>query len=67
MKDAASAAAMSDPWQNPSFRRRWQEPLDHCMPQSTPTPELNVALEITGRALREQWRRERAKREGVPS
>ncbi len=67
MKDAASAAAMSDPRRNPSFRRRWREQLDYPTSSETPTPSPEVALENTGRALREHWRRERAKREGVSS
>ncbi len=67
MRDAASAAAMSDPRRNPSFRRRWQEPLDRSTSSESPTPSPEVALEITGRALLEQWRRERAKREGMSS
>ncbi|WP_143018369.1 hypothetical protein [Belnapia rosea] len=65
--DAASAAAMSDPRRNPSFRRRWQGPPDRHASQSAPIPEPNIALEITGRALLEQWRHERAQREGVSS
>ena len=65
--NAASAAAMSDPRRNPSFRRRWQEPLDRYASEGVPTPEPHVALEITGRALLEQWRRERAQREGTSS
>jgi hypothetical protein len=67
MRDAASAAAMSDPRRNPSFRRRWQEQLDSYASEGAPTPEPHVALEIIGRALLEQWRRERAQREGVSS
>ncbi len=67
MRDAASAAAMSDPRRNPSFRRRWQELPDRRASQSAPTPEPNVALEITSRALLEQWRRERTHCEGMSS
>lgn len=65
MRDAASAAAMSDPRRNPSFRRRWQEQPYRCASEGAHTPVPNVALEITGRALLEQWRRERAQREGM--
>lgn len=61
--DAASAAAMSDPRRNPSFRRRWQEPADYPASLEAPTPTPEVALEATGRALLEQWRRERRQRE----
>jgi hypothetical protein len=64
--DAAVAAAMSDPERNPAFRRRWQET---CTPQQRhdevprPAPDM---LELTGRALVEQWRRERARRGVAP-
>ena len=63
--NAASAAAMSDPRRNPSFRRRWQEQLDRSASSRAPTPRPEVALEMTGRALLEQWRREQTKREGM--
>ena len=60
--DAATAAAMSDPDQNPKFRRRWhdapREP-ERYPPQSL---EPGDAVELTGRELLEEWRRERARR-----
>ncbi|MBL6459398.1 hypothetical protein JMJ55_29205 [Belnapia sp. T6] len=63
--DAATAAAMSDPERNPAFRRRWQD-------VASPSPALGRPLaaqddlELTGRELLEQWRRERAQRGGAP-
>ena len=67
MMDAAAAAAMSDPQRNPAFRRRWQDQPDHLARTDAPAPKPDDALELTGRALLEQWRRERMQREGVPS
>src|SRR3954447_7967499 len=56
--DAASAAAMSDPDRNPAFRRRWQDA--HTRPElPTQRPKSGQdALELTGRELLEQWRRD---------
>ena len=60
MRDAAAAAAMSDPEQNRWFRRRWAEyeiaerrfePVVHGPPQD---------FEVIGRELLAAWRRERA-------
>jgi hypothetical protein len=57
--DAASAAAMSDPWRNPLFQRRWRESQQAADPRP-PDPPAVDQLELTGQALLEQWRRERA-------
>lgn len=65
MMDAAAAAAMSDPERNPAFRRRWQ---DAYTPPQLPGPKLKSVqddLELTGRELLEQWRRDRARDGGV--
>ena len=64
--DAAAAAAMSDPERNPKFRRRWQDPPRE--PGWTPPADLEPedAVELTGRELLEQWRRDRARRGGAP-
>ena len=62
MVDAAAAAAMSDPERNPKFRRQWQDPPRE--PRRTPPANLEPkdAVELTGRELLEEWRRERAHR-----
>jgi hypothetical protein len=54
--DAATAAAMSDPLRNPSFNRRWQDNSDTSSRTRAPVPNPDEALELTGRALQEQWR-----------
>jgi hypothetical protein len=61
--DAAAAAAMSDPERNPKFRRRWQA-APPCEPERYPPQSLEPgdAVELTGRELLEEWRRERARR-----
>ena len=62
--DAAAAAAMSDPDSNRWFRRRWHEPR----PPAERLPHAEACgqdpVEQTGRALLEEWRRERALRGG---
>jgi hypothetical protein len=60
--DAATVAAMSDPERNPAFRRRWHDtPCRETAPPRPPALESGDAIELTGRELREQWRRERAR------
>jgi hypothetical protein len=59
MRDAAAAAAMSDPNRNRWFRRRWVEanavdPTLVCVEQDEPD------LDLLGRELLAAWRRERA-------
>ena len=58
--DAAAAAATRDPERNPAFRRRWQETDKPLKPQDDAPRRARDALELTGRELLEQWRRERA-------
>ena len=53
--DAARAAAMSDPDRNGLFRRRWHEP-PHMPPVRVQAVE---DIELTGRALLDEWRRMR--------
>ena len=62
----AAAAAMSDPERNPAFRRRWREAPN--APREMPPPDLGPedAVELAGRELLEQWRRDRARRGGAP-
>ncbi len=62
----AAAAAMSDPERNPAFRRRWRDAPGK--PGARPPADLEPedALELTGRELLEQWRRDRARRGGAP-
>jgi hypothetical protein len=59
MMDAATAASMSDPDSNKWFRRRWQETEVKPVHRAVPMADAAADLEVTGRALREQWRRER--------
>jgi hypothetical protein len=55
--DAATAAAMSDPERNRLFRRRWMEP-----PHNPPVCGQAVGdIELTGRALLNEWRRMRSR------
>ena len=67
MRDAARAAAMSDPDQNRWFRRRWVDavarncstPPGHAQP--LPLSQNNPdTFELTGRKLLAAWRHERA-------
>ena len=61
MRDAARAAAMSDPALNPWFRRRWTDLPDHTAP--SPVAETLLAdndLVSTGLALLHEWRLRRA-------
>jgi len=62
--DAATAAAMSDPDRNKWFRRRWAD--SSHPPKQAPgrSPQPPAALELTGYALLEQWRSERARHAG---
>jgi hypothetical protein len=62
--DAATAAAMSDPERNPAFRRRWQEVGAPRPPDQPQTAQDD--LELTGRELLEQWRREQTQRGEAP-
>ena len=63
MRDAAAAAAMSDPEQNRWFRRRWAEHLPaHVLAEPAPLPATQDS-ELIGRELLAAWRRERAGRE----
>ncbi|WP_043840291.1 hypothetical protein [Muricoccus aerilatus] len=69
MRDAASAAAQSDPTQNRWFSRRWQDwatlyPVPQ--PSMPEPPEPNEPLEVTGHALLLAWREERARQGGAP-
>jgi hypothetical protein len=63
--DAATAAAMSDPDRNPSFRRRWKDANTRQQPHVGEPNSERDALELTARELLEQWRRERAQRGGA--
>jgi len=58
MRDAAAAAAMSDPERNPAFRRRWTERAE-SLPMPACTLEQDADLELAGRQLLAAWRRER--------
>lgn len=63
MRDAAAAAAMSDPDNNRWFRRRWAEPV-LTQPRVEPTsPQPTQDFELIGTELLAAWRRERAERE----
>ena len=64
--DAATAAAMSDPERNPAFRRRWQDTKTPLQPHEDSPQRAQDVVELTGRDLLEQWRRERASRGGAP-
>ncbi len=57
MRDAASAAAMSDPTMNRWFRRRWSEP-PWLAPSVQPAENAVVGDDLaqTGLALLEEWR-----------
>ena len=67
MRDAARAAAMSDPEHNQWFRRRWVDAVGHNDPTSSDHAEplkpfygLQNSLDLFGRELLAAWRRERA-------
>ena len=60
MKDAAAAAAMSDPEQNRWFRRRWFEETDTVAPgQAIKEVPVDDGLTLTGLALLREWREQR--------
>jgi hypothetical protein len=63
--DAATAAAMSDPDMNPSFRRRWVEAPASPEPQRLSTARHTDLTAETGRALHEEWRQQRAARRSI--
>ena len=57
MRDAASAAAMSDPTLNPWFRRRWVElPVYTAPSPAAETVSAEADLASTGLALLHAWR-----------
>jgi hypothetical protein len=61
MRDAASAAAMSDPTMNRWFRRRWVELPVHTAPSpAVETVSADNDLASTGLALLHEWRLRRA-------
>ena len=60
MRDAATAAAMSDPTLNRWFRRRWVElPSTITPPRKEDVPTGDDELASTGLALLQEWRRSR--------
>ena len=63
MKPTASAA-MSGPERKRCLRRRWQGAASLSALQSTPMPTPADPLDLAGRALLEQGRRERAQLRG---
>ena len=70
MRDAASAAAMSDPERNRWFRRRWVEagPTPIVLtpaPAAIPARLLDDQLNLLGHQLLQQWRCERSSKEAV--
>lgn len=72
MRDAAAAAAMSDPENNRWFRRRWAEiavvpttPASDGIAEGGATPPADDDLILAGQDLLWQWRRERASGEQV--
>ena len=71
MRDAARAAAMSDPEQNQWFRRRWVDTVVRDLPtpskHAKPTQSchgFHNSLDLFGRELLAAWRRERAVQAG---
>ena len=71
MRDAARAAAMSDPEQNQWFRRRWDDTVARNCPtrssHSAPSQLFHGtqnSLDLFGRELLAAWRRERAAHAG---
>ena len=69
MRDAAAAAAMSDPENNRWFKRRWSdvgtEPTTSTIAPVRPHLAAPDDLDLLGRDLLLQWRRERTSREDV--
>lgn len=63
MRDAAAAAAMSDPEQNRWFKRRWSEHVPVQQPVEPAFPPATQDFELIGRELLAAWRREREDRE----
>ena len=60
MRDAARAAAMSDPTLNTWFRRRWADlPTTASAYPRGSRPADSDELAVTGLALLEEWRRQR--------
>lgn len=57
--DPARAASMSDPEQNPWFRRRWAEPATRPPPAATLNDWVHTTPEQIGLQLLEAWRQER--------
>ena len=66
MKDAATAAAMSDPDQNRWFRRRWVEKAPVVVQQEILAEPGDVDLNLLGQKLLADWRRERAQLRETP-
>jgi len=66
MRDAASAAAMSDPEQNRWFRRRWVEPAPTHAPAKPKPRSASQDLGLLGRELLADWRREGADGKSAP-
>ena len=61
MRDAASAAAMSDPALNRWFQRRWVElPGDVKLSPALKTLPADDELAVTGLELLHEWRRLRS-------
>ena len=61
MKDAAAAAAMSDPLMNRWFRRRWiVAGYPNPMPDEPLTHGIDEQLELAGLDLLRAWRRGQA-------
>ena len=65
VRDAAAAAAMSDPEQNRWFKRRWAEHGPVQSPSEPASPPATQDFELIGRELLAAWRRERADREAA--
>ena len=63
MRDAAAAAAMSDPERNRWFRRRWVEPNLAPIPVDAASKPERLDFELIGTELLIAWRRECACRE----
>ncbi len=60
MRNAAAAAAMSDPERNRWFRRRWAElPVAVAARESADVGPTDDGLALTGLALLQEWRKQR--------